>query len=161
MQNLLRWVPSIARSRALVVPLVDEAVRVNLVDVRDVVELEAEVLTQEGHAGHVYTAAGPELLTYADVAAGLSRGTGTTIPLRVLSAERFEDEARRAGYSSGAVRGLIDYFSTLRTGQTALAVRGGDVGTITGHAPRSIEQFARDCASALSELRPTTATWVG
>ena len=161
MQNLLRWAPSIARAGALVVPLVDESVRVNLVDVRDVVEVEVEALTQPRHVGHTYTAAGPELLTYGEIAERLSEGVGSPIPLRVVSADRYREEAAQAGYPAGPVNRLVDYFSTLRGGQTALAVKGGDVATITGHAPRSVEQFAHDNALALYEPRTEAVSWMG
>ena len=161
MQNLLRWAPSIARAGALVVPLVDETVRVNLVDVRDVVEVEVAALTHTGHVGHTYIAAGPELLTYAEIAERLSDGVGSPIPLRVVPAERYREEAFEAGYPTAPVNRLVAYFSTLRTGRTALAVKGGDVKTVTGHPPRSIEQFARDNAIGLYEPRSEAVSWMG
>ena len=161
MQNLLRWAPSIARARALVIPLVDELVRVNLVDVRDVVEVEVEALTQSKHIDHTYLAAGPELLTYEQIVERLSEGVGSSIPLRVLRADCYREEAHAAGYPPGAVNRLVDYFSTLRTGHTALAVTGGDVAAITGHEPRSLEEFAHDNAVALYEPRPEAASWMG
>jgi uncharacterized protein YbjT (DUF2867 family) len=161
MQNLLLWAPSIARARALVIPLVDESVRVNLVDVRDVVEVEVEALTQSKHIGRTYIAAGPELITYEEIVERLSEGVGSSIPLRVLPADRYREEARAAGYPTGPLNRLVDYFSTLRTGHTALAVRGGDVAAITGHEPRTLEQFARDNAVALYEPRPEAASWMG
>jgi uncharacterized protein YbjT (DUF2867 family) len=161
MQNLLRWAPSIARARALVMPLVDPSVRVNLVDVNDVVGVEATVLTQPGHTGRTYLAAGPELLTYAEVADRLSRGAGTPISLRVVSADRYRLEARNAGAKPGPVEKIIDYHSTLRSGTTSLSVTGGDVARVTGHEPRSVEDFARDNALAFREPRPEAATWMG
>lgn len=161
MQDLLRWAPSIAGAHALVIPLVDESVRVNLVDVRDVVDVEVEALMQSKHIGHTYIAAGPELLTYEEIVERLSKGVGSSISLRVLPADRYRGEARAAGYASGPVDRLVDYFSTLRTGHTALAVTSGDVATITGHAPRSVEQFAHDNAAALYQPRPEATSWMG
>ncbi len=161
MQNLLRWAPSIARARALVIPLVDESVRVNLVDVRDVVEVEFDALTQSKHIGHTYIAAGPELLTYEEVVERLSKGVGSPIPLRVLPADRYREEARAAGYPPGPVNRLVGYYSTLRTGHTALSVTGGDVAAVTGHEPRSLGEFAREYAEALYEPRPEAASWMG
>jgi uncharacterized protein YbjT (DUF2867 family) len=148
MQNLLHWLPSIARAHALVIPLVDESVHVNLVDVDDIVEVEAAVLTEEGRSGRVYTVAGPELLTYAEIAERLSRGAGAPIPLEVPAAERFRQEALAAGYEPGSVDGVVSYYSTLRTGHTALAVSEGDVAAVTGHAPRSLAEFAHRHAAA-------------
>jgi hypothetical protein len=42
-----------------------------------------------------------------------------------------------------------------------MAVTGGDVAVITGHEPRSLEEFARENATALYEPRPETASWMG
>lgn len=92
MQNYLRWTPRIATAGALVLPLVDPDVEVNLVDVEDVAAVEVELLTGSGDEGAVYTATGPELLTHSGLAERLSRGARVDIPLRVLSAEEYRTE---------------------------------------------------------------------
>jgi uncharacterized protein YbjT (DUF2867 family) len=151
MQDLLQWVPAIAQAHALVMPLVDEGVRVNLVDVADVVDVEATVLLSEAPVNRVLTPTGPDLLRYAEVAERLSRGAGTPIPLRVLAPDAYRREGIAAGYPAKILDAMVNYFSTLRTGQTALAVITDDVLGVTGHAPRSLEQFARDHAGELRQ----------
>jgi uncharacterized protein YbjT (DUF2867 family) len=136
---------------ALVMPLADEDVRVNLIDVADVAEVEADVLLSEAPVNRVLTPTGPELLTYAEVAERLTRGAGTPIPLRVLAPDEYRREGIAAGYPAKVLDAMIDYFCTLRTGHTALAVTNDDVLGVTGHAPHSLEQFAREHASELRE----------
>jgi uncharacterized protein YbjT (DUF2867 family) len=153
MQNYLRWTPPIATAGALVLPLVDPDVEVNLVDVEDVAAVEVVLITGGGDEGAVYTATGPELLTYSGVAERFSRGAGVNIPLRVPYVEEYRSEMSKAGYPQAAISNVADYFSTLRAGQTALAVTTDDVLHVTGHWPRSVEQFAADHADS---LRPRT-----
>ncbi len=49
------------------------------VDVDDIAEVAAAALTEPGHNGEVYEVTGPRLMTFADVAAELSRATGRDI----------------------------------------------------------------------------------
>jgi uncharacterized protein YbjT (DUF2867 family) len=148
MQNLLSWTPSIARASALVIPLASPEVRINMVDVQDVADVEATVLSEDGHAGRIYTPSGPDLLTYGEVAERLSAGLGTPIPLQVPSADRYRDDMLAAGYPDAAVTGTIAYFSTLRPG-TALGITTQDVAEVTGHRPTSVEDFALSHADSL------------
>jgi uncharacterized protein YbjT (DUF2867 family) len=149
MQNLLSWTPSIARASALVIPLASPEVRINMVDVQDVADVEATVLSEDGHAGRIYTPSGPDLLTYGEVAERLSAGVGTPIPLQVPSADRYRDDMLAAGYPDAAVTGTIAYFSTLRQGTTALGITTQDVEKVTGHRPGSVEDFALSHADSL------------
>jgi uncharacterized protein YbjT (DUF2867 family) len=160
MQNLLKWSPPIAQVGALVMPLVDERVRVNLVDVEDVADVEAVALTGGAALGRVYIVAGPELLTYEEVAERLSRGVGARIAFERVSPDELRSIVRRVGARLAAAEAEIAYLSTLRTGQTALTVSSDDVQRVAGHPPRSVEEFARDHAAALrpigAELEPAT-----
>jgi uncharacterized protein YbjT (DUF2867 family) len=153
MQNYLHWTPPIAMVGALVLPLVDPGVEVNLVDVEDVAAVEVALLTGSGDESGIYTPTGPELLTYFGVAAAFSRGAGVDIPLRVPSVEEYRFEMSKAGYAEASINDVVDYFSTLRAGHTALAVTTDDVLRLTGHRPRSVQQFAADHAD---KLRPRT-----
>ena len=149
MQNLLSWTPSIARASALVIPLASPELRINMVDVQDVADVEATVLSEDGHAGRIYTPSGPDLLTYGEVAERLSAGVGAPIPLQVPSADRYRDDMLAAGYPDAAVTGTIAYFSTLRQGTTALGITTQDVEEVTGHRPGSVEDFALSHADSL------------
>jgi uncharacterized protein YbjT (DUF2867 family) len=153
MQNYLHWTPPIAVAGSLVLPLADPNVEVNLVDVEDVASVEVALLTGAGEQGGIYTPTGPELLTYAGVAERISRGIGTTIPLRVPTVDQYRAEMSNAGYPQASVNRVADYFSTLRKGQSALTVMTDHVLSITGNRPRPLEEFAADHAEI---LRPSS-----
>ena len=53
--------------------------RISMVDTRDVAAVTAVVLTEPGHEGGHYDVTGPEALSYADVAAKLTRSLGRQI----------------------------------------------------------------------------------
>ena len=53
--------------------------RISMVDTRDVAAVTAVVLTEPGHEGGHYDVTGPEALSYADVAAKLTRSLGRPI----------------------------------------------------------------------------------
>jgi uncharacterized protein YbjT (DUF2867 family) len=152
MESYLSWTPPIAVARSLVLPLADPAVEVNLVDVEDVASVEVALLTGAGEDRGIYTPTGPELLTYAQVADRISRGIGTTIPLRVPTVDQYRSEMTKDGYPQASIDYVAGYFSTLRQGHTALSVTTDDVLKLTGHRPRSIEEFA---ASHVEALRPS------
>jgi uncharacterized protein YbjT (DUF2867 family) len=153
MQSYLHWTPPIAVARSLVLPLADPDVEVNLVDVEDVASVEVALLTGAGESRGIYTPTGPELLTYAGVAERLSRGAGTTIPLQVPTVDQYRSEMSKDGYPQASIDYVAGYFSTLRQGHTALTVMTDDVLKLTGHRPRSIEEFA---AGHVEDLRPTS-----
>src|ERR1700690_3843484 len=72
-----RQVPSIISKGALILPMEDA--RIASIDVGDVAEVAATVLTNSGHEGKIYPITGPEALTMADVAKKLSISTGRSI----------------------------------------------------------------------------------
>ena len=154
MDILLHWVPPIARTGALVMPLVDPEARVNQIDVDDIADVEANLLLGGGKVGATYTPTGPELLTYGEIALRISRGLGVAIPLIVASPDEYRRGQLRAGARPGDVEKWIDYFSTLRRGHTALAITTEDVLSITGHPPTPHEVFARRHSDELRPLRP-------
>ena len=57
-------------------------------DVDDVADVAVAMLTRDGHAGRTYELTGPRLLTFADVAAELTRATSREIgylPITAIS----------------------------------------------------------------------------
>ena len=68
-----RQVPSIISKGAMVLPMEDA--RIASIDVGDVAEVAATVLTNAGHEGKIYPITGPEALTMAEVAEKLSTAT--------------------------------------------------------------------------------------
>ena len=47
--------------------------KLGMIDVRDIVDVAAKVLTEDGHEGKTYALTGPASISYHDVAAGLPK----------------------------------------------------------------------------------------
>ena len=77
MPAYFRQVASIVAKGALFLPM--ENARIASIDVDDIAEVAATVLTSSGHKGKIYPLTGPEALTMAEVAEKLSTATGKAI----------------------------------------------------------------------------------
>ena len=116
------------------------------VDVDDIAEVAAAALTGPGHDGEVYEVTGPHLLTFADVAAELSRATGREIAYVDIPHEAFVAEVTRSGAPQD-VAWMLDYlFSTVLDGRNAHLTDG--IQRALGRAPRDFAGYARDTAAA-------------
>src|SRR5262249_4007817 len=69
-----RQVRSILATGALMLPMEDA--RIASIDIGDIAEVAATILTGAGHEGKIYPLTGPEALSMADVAEKLSVATG-------------------------------------------------------------------------------------
>jgi uncharacterized protein YbjT (DUF2867 family) len=78
MQNVLGYRQAILAQGVYPVPYSVEA-RLSMVDLEDVAEVAANVLTEPGHANAIYELAGPQLLSQVDVAQALSDCLGRVV----------------------------------------------------------------------------------
>lgn len=119
------------------------------VDVEDIADVAVAALTEPGHAGEVYEVTGPHLLTFADVAAKLSRATGRTIEYQKIPHEAFLKSVEDSGAPQEVVW-IMDYlFSTVLDGRNAHVCDGID--RALGRPPKDFAAYASDVAA--------TATW--
>ncbi|MPY78860.1 MAG: NAD(P)H-binding protein [Actinophytocola sp.] len=144
MSNLLAAANAVEATGQLFVPAGDA--KIAMIDPRDVGASAAALLTGDGHEGRTYTVTGGEAITYADVAAQLSAATRR--PVRFVDVPG--DAAREALLSSGAPEWLADnlvrLFGKLRDGAGASVT--DTVRELTGRAPRTFVEWARDHAAA-------------
>jgi uncharacterized protein YbjT (DUF2867 family) len=146
MQELLRQAESIRAQGQFYLPLADA--RVSLVDVRDLADVAATVLTTPGHAGKAYTLTGPQSLSFNEVAATLSRAAGRPIAYVPVSMDAFRQTFVAAGAPRWLVDAIADLYASFLAGDNAPVADG--VQRVTGRPPRSLEQFARDHTDALA-----------
>lgn len=106
----------------------------------DVARSAAAVLRDPAaHAGRTYEITGPEALSFADVAATLSKATGDNIRY----VDETIDEARRSREHFGApdwrLEGWITTYTAIARGEHAHV--SGDVELLTGSAPLSLRDL--------------------
>ena len=142
MQNTMAVARSVASEGKIYQPLGEG--RIGMIDTRDIAEVAAKVLTEEGHEGKTYTLTGPASISYYDVAAALSEA----LDKEVIYVEVPLDAARGAMVGEGFPEWLADAVI-----EWAEAFRGGygdftteDVERLTGHPATSYEKFAGDFA---------------
>ncbi|MFE0024277.1 SDR family oxidoreductase [Amycolatopsis sp. NPDC059021] len=123
LQNFLRQ-PSIREAGVFSQPLVTAPI--SFVDVGDIAEVAARVLTSEGHDGRVYDITGPRALTYDEAAAVFSEVLGRPVRYVGLS----DDETRAGMLSRGMPEFQVDALI-----EVARAYRDGGADTVTSTVP--------------------------
>jgi uncharacterized protein YbjT (DUF2867 family) len=109
MQNVLAHWDQIVEQGVYPVPYAVET-RLGMVDLEDVAEAAAVVLTESGHAGAVYELAGTEVLSQAEVATILSQQLGRPVRAEAVSLETWERRARESGLGDYQVETLVKMF---------------------------------------------------
>jgi NAD(P)H dehydrogenase (quinone) len=149
MQNILAGWRSIMEDGVYRVPY-PVATRISLVDLRDVAEAAARVLTDEGHVGATYELVGTFALSQTEVADALSLAVGRQVRAVAETVEAWETRACAAGmggyqrgtlaamFRSYAADGLIGNANVL----TWLLVR----------TPTTLAQFAADALRGRGQL---------
>ena len=147
MQNFLALAPAIAKTGSFGSSA--GAGRVGLIDARDVGAVAAEIAASPAvHVGKTYWLTGPDLLSYADVAAVLSKVLGRPIAYRERSFEDDKEAMIRAGVPAPVAEMNAQAFSLIAADDAAW--RSEDVPSLLGRPARSFEQFATDYAAAFS-----------
>lgn len=126
-----------------VLPMPGGDVAEPIIDIDDIADVAVAALTEEGHRGEVYEVTGPRLMTFAEMAAGLSQATGRMIRHVPISFEAFHATIAEAGGSF-----VADVFTAIaretldgRNAQTADGVMRA-----LGRGPRDFADFARGAA---------------
>ena len=109
MQNVLAYWNQIVEQGIYPVPYAVET-RLGMVDLEDVAEVAALVLTEPGHVGATYELVGAEPLTQTEVAAILSQRLGCPVRAQAVSLDEWERRARASGMSDYAIETLLKMF---------------------------------------------------
>lgn len=119
------------------------------VDVDDIADVAVAALTEPGHDGEVYELTGPRLLSFADVAAEISRAIGRPVAYEPISQQAFTAGLVAAGLPSDVVWTMEYLFTKALDGRNAHLADG--VQRALGRPPKDFSAFAREVA--------TTETW--
>ena len=147
MQNVMMAAPTVAADGVIHMPFKDG--RVGMIDVRDIAEAAAAVLTSDGHVGQEYILTGPKSITFHDVAAALSAALYKPVQYVDVPLEAAKQAIVAAGMDEWTAEGFVELFADF-------SVNWGDrvspaVEQLTGRPGRTIEQFARDFAGVFGK----------
>ncbi len=146
-QNFLNyWGVDPARDSTVYLPLGEG--KASWLDARDVGEVAAAVLTEDGHQGKTYVLTGPKALGAAEALATLSEALGHTYTYVDVP----EDAARKAMAEAGVPEWLVYAYSELnaviKNGYASGVAPG--VKQVLDRDGRTFAEFARDLAASRS-----------
>jgi uncharacterized protein YbjT (DUF2867 family) len=150
MHSYFRQVPSIVSKSALFLPMADA--RIASIDVDDIAEVAADVLTGPGHEGRNYPLTGPEALSMTEVAKKLSKVAGKLIRYVDVPPEDAKRAQITAGMPEFLAEGIAELFAERRKGKE------GNVSAVIpktfGRKPISFDQFAARYAAVFRGEQP-------
>jgi uncharacterized protein YbjT (DUF2867 family) len=146
-QNLMMSAGSVAQEGTMYMAMGEG--KLGIIDSRDISDFAAHVLTHAGHEGKTYTLTGPASMNLHQVAEAVGKGIGKPVKYIPVPVEAAQQAMTRNGLDPWMVNFMTDYLNAYSANWGDLAT--GDFQAVTGKAPRSIEQFARDFAAAFGK----------
>lgn len=141
MQNLLEFATSIAKHSLIAGPF--RSSKWTWVDARDVAAVAVAALTDSRHAGCTYAVTGGETLTYQEVAERLGHVLGKPIRYMDITANEARGWLQAKGVPPVMIEAKLEMWDACASNLINIAPTDV-VKEVTGAAPRSIEDFARD-----------------
>ena len=142
MQNTLMAAQTVASEGKIYQSFKDG--KVGMIDVRDIGEVAAKVLTEEGHEGKAYTLTGPASISYHEVAAVLSETLGKEVDYVDVPLEAAKEFMLNMGFPEWMAAAFNEYNKANSEGYGDVTT--DDVERLTGHPATSYEKFASDFA---------------
>ncbi len=140
LQNLLGGWGRMLETGRLLSPYPVET-RISLVDLDEVAEVAAQVLTETGHAGATYELVGTPPLSQIEVAAGLSQALGRAIRAEAQTIADWESNARAGGmgeYERATLIKMFQYYERFGLIGNPQVLRW-----LLGRKPKGVEAWAR------------------
>jgi uncharacterized protein YbjT (DUF2867 family) len=150
MPSYFRQLPAILGRGIIALPMEDA--RIASVDIGDIAEVAAIVLTTSGHEGKTYPLTGPEALTMTEVAEKLSAATGKTIRYVNVAPEDAKQAQLAAGMPPYLVDALAELFAERRKGKESEV--WPTIESVFGWRPASFGDFARRHAAVFRGEQP-------
>ncbi|MBY8157651.1 SDR family oxidoreductase [Vibrio fluvialis] len=120
----------------------------SFIDVRDIASSAAAALTTNRFDNQAFNLTGPEALSYAQAAQKISAALGKPVAYQAMEEGAFCDLLKSLGVPADYAEFLTSIFYPVREGWTAGV--SDAVATLTGKAPRSLDEYIAD---HLAELR--------
>jgi uncharacterized protein YbjT (DUF2867 family) len=153
MQNLLGAWRGIVEDGVLRVPYPADT-RLSLVDLDDVAEVVARVLTEDGHAGATYQLVGTAPLTQTEIATAIGAVLNRDINVEVESVETWEARARAAGmgeHERVTLAAMFRYYA-----QHGLIGNPQMLRWLLGRAPNNLAHFVAVRGNSLTPRQSLT-----
>jgi uncharacterized protein YbjT (DUF2867 family) len=151
MTAYVRQVPSIVERGVLALPMADA--RIASLDVDDLADVAAHVLTTDGHDGKIYPLTGPTANTMTEVAAQLSIAIGKPVRYVDLAPEDAQRAQLAAGVPPYLVAALAELFAERRAGKEGTVY--AEIEALLGRRATSFAEFAeRNAAVFRGEAAP-------
>ena len=150
MPSYFRQVPMILAKGAQFLPMENQ--RIASIDIGDLAEIAALVLTNPGHEGKIYPLTGPEALTMTEVAERLSAATGKTIKYINVPPEDVRKAQLAAGVPPYIADALAELFAERRKGKESQVWPIAQ--TLLGRRPTSFAEFAARNAAIFRGEQP-------
>ena len=119
------------------------------IDIDDIAEVVVASMTQEGHEGQLYEVTGPELLSFAQLAAQFSEKLKREVTFEKISLGTFQTRLLEEGVEQGAIEALTYLFTEVLDGRNAMLNDG--VQRALGREPKSFSQYIVDNAKFFPE----------
>ena len=118
--------------------------KIGMIDVRDIVDVAAAVLTGRGHEGKSYILTGPEAISFHEVASTFSKVLGKQVQYVAVPQEASLQSMVSMGFPEWIAQGYGELMEGFSEGFASSTT--DNVATLSGHPARAFEQFARDFA---------------
>lgn len=116
------------------------------VDVDDIADVAAALLTEDGHTGKVYELSGPRALSFAEAVAELAEASGRPMRFEDITPDEYVAELTAADVPADLARALADVLAWLTDGYNATPVSG--VRDVLGREPRDFSVYVKAAAKA-------------
>lgn len=104
------------------------------IDARDIAEVAATALLDDGHAGQTYELTGPRAMSFGELVAEYAAATGKVLRFEDIAEEQYARQAAAAGFGDDEVALVLSLFREIRRSGGAPIMP--DVARVLGRAPR-------------------------
>ena len=109
------------------------------IDIDDIAEIVVASLVDDKHSEQLYEVTGPELISFADIAAKFSAHLNREIGFESISMQEFESRLLRGGVPQGAIEALTYLFGEVLDGRSESTTDG--VERALGRAATTFDEY--------------------
>jgi NAD(P)H dehydrogenase (quinone) len=121
---------------------------ISLIDARDIGDVCAAVLTEERWAGQTLVLTGPRSVTFGQIAELLSAQTGRDVGTVDITPDDVRQSLLARGMPDWEAEHFQEMYQLFRDGKSEFVT--SDVEGVLGHAPRTVEDYLRECRDSLA-----------